>query len=145
MFTGARGTISPVLTEIGLAVASLTIAWIVVVAGVFALRPDQASIPDLLRLLPDTVRLVRRLTKDRSLPRMTRWSVWLLLAYLASPIDLVPDFVPVIGYADDVIITSIVLRRLVRRAGPEKLGEHWPGTPEGLVQLQRLLRLPSPG
>jgi uncharacterized membrane protein YkvA (DUF1232 family) len=67
----------------------------------------------------------------------------MLLVYLASPIDLVPDFIPVIGYADDVIITSIVLRRLVRRAGPEKLREHWPGTPEGLAQLQRLLRLPS--
>ena len=132
------------LTAIALTVASLTIAWIVIVACVFAFRPDEASIPDLLRLLPDTVRLVRRLTKDRSLPRTTRWSVWVLLVYLASPLDLVPDFVPVIGYADDVIITSLVLRRLVRRAGPEKLAEHWPGTPEGLALLQRLLRLPSP-
>ena len=124
-------------------VASLTIAWIVLLVVAFAFRPDRASIPDLLRLLPDTVRLVRRLTKDRTLPRATRWSVWMLLAYLVSPIDLIPDFVPVVGYADDVIITSIVLRRLVRRAGPEKLREHWPGSPEGLAQLQRLLRLPA--
>jgi uncharacterized membrane protein YkvA (DUF1232 family) len=131
------------LTAIGLTVASLTIAWIVLVACIFAFRPDRASIPDLLRLLPDTIRLVRRLATDRALPRATRWSVWMLLAYLMSPIDLVPDFFPVIGYADDFIITSIVLRRLVRRAGPEKLAEHWPGTPDGLAQLQRLLRLPQ--
>jgi len=127
-----------------LTVGSLTIAWIVLLVVAFAFRPDRASIPELLRLLPDTVRLVRRLTKDRTLPRATRWTVWVLLAYLASPIDLIPDFVPIVGYADDVIITSIVLRRLVRRAGPEKLREHWPGTAEGLAQLQRLLRLPRP-
>jgi uncharacterized membrane protein YkvA (DUF1232 family) len=131
------------LTGIGLTVASLTLAWIALLVFVFAFRPDRASIPDLLRLLPDTIRLVRRLTQDRTLPRATRWSVWVLLAYLVSPIDLIPDFVPVIGYADDVIITSIVLRRLVRRAGPDKLREHWPGSPDGLAQLQRLLRLPA--
>jgi uncharacterized membrane protein YkvA (DUF1232 family) len=131
------------LTGIGLTLASLAIAWIVLVACAFAFRPDGPSVAELVRLLPDMLRLVRRLAADRALPRATRWSVWLLLAYLASPIDLVPDFVPVIGYADDVIITSIVLRRLTRRAGPEKLREHWPGTPDGLVQLQRLLRLPT--
>ena len=129
---------------IALTVGSLTVAWIVLLVVAFAFRPDRASIPELMRLLPDTVRLVRRLTKDRTLPRATRWTVWVLLAYLVSPIDLIPDFFPIVGYADDVIITSIVLRRLVRRAGPEKLREHWPGTAEGLAQLQRLLRLPRP-
>jgi len=129
--------------RIGLAVVTLTVVWVVVVVCLYAFRPDGPSVAELTRLLPDTLRLVRRLTTDRALPRASRWSVWLLLAYLASPIDLVPDFIPVIGYADDVIITSIVLRRLVRRAGPEKLREHWPGTPEGLRQLQRLLRLPT--
>jgi uncharacterized membrane protein YkvA (DUF1232 family) len=129
---------------IALTVASLTGAWIVLLVVAFAFRPDRASIPDLLRLLPDTIRLVRRLAKDATLPRSTRWSVWLLLAYLVAPIDVIPDFIPVLGYADDVIITSIVLRRLVRRAGPEKLREHWPGTADGLAQLERLLRLPTP-
>ena len=128
---------------IALTVVSLTLAWIVLLVVAFAFRPDRASIPDLLRLLPDTVRLVRRLTRDPTLSRATRWSVWVLLAYLVSPIDLIPDFVPVVGYADDVIITSIVLRRLVRRAGPEKLREHWPGTADGLAHLERLLRLPT--
>jgi uncharacterized membrane protein YkvA (DUF1232 family) len=104
-------------------------------------RPDRVTVAELARLLPDTITLVRRLTTDRTLPRSTRLPVWLLLGYLASPIDLIPDFVPVIGYADDLIVTSIVLRRIVRRAGPARLREHWSGTPEGLERLERLLRV----
>jgi uncharacterized membrane protein YkvA (DUF1232 family) len=93
--------------------------------------------------LPDTLRLLRGLATDRTVPRRTRWLLWGLLAYLASPIDLVPDFVPVIGFADDAIITSFVLRHVMRRAGPPKLDQHWPGSPEGLATLRRLLRLPE--
>jgi uncharacterized membrane protein YkvA (DUF1232 family) len=104
------------------------------------LRRDPA-LRDAMRLLPDTLRLVRRLAADRSIPLGARISVWLLLVYMASPIDLIPDFVPVIGYADDAILVSFVLRRLIRRAGPEKLREHWPGSPEGLETLRRVLRL----
>ena len=63
----------------------------------------------------------------------------LLLAYLASPIDLVPDFIPVVGYADDAIISYIVLRSVVRAAGPDVVANHWPGSPEGLTALRRLL------
>jgi uncharacterized membrane protein YkvA (DUF1232 family) len=55
----------------------------------------------------------------------------------------VPDFIPVIGYADDVILTSVVLRRLCRRAGTDKISEHWPGSAEALFTFQTLLRLPS--
>ena len=60
--------------------------------------------------------------------------------YLALPIDLIPDFVPVLGYADDAIIVALVLRSATRRAGPDALAKHWPGTPEGLTALKRLCR-----
>jgi uncharacterized membrane protein YkvA (DUF1232 family) len=103
--------------------------------------PDRETIRATVRLLPDSLRLLRRLTTDRAIPLRTRILVWVLIAYLASPIDLVPDFIPVLGYADDVIIASIVLRHVVRRAGAAKLREHWPGSPDGLAQLQRLLRI----
>jgi uncharacterized membrane protein YkvA (DUF1232 family) len=69
--------------------------------------------------------------------------VWALLIYVAVPIDLIPDFVPVIGYADDAIVTAFVLRHVIARSGPSKLAEHWPGSPEGLSTLTRLLRLPA--
>jgi uncharacterized membrane protein YkvA (DUF1232 family) len=59
----------------------------------------------------------------------------LLLAYLAIPIDLVPDFVPVLGYADDAIIVSLMLRSVVRRAGAPVLRRHWPGTDDGLAHV----------
>jgi uncharacterized membrane protein YkvA (DUF1232 family) len=89
-------------------------------------------------LLPDVVRLVRRLAADRGLPRGVRVRLGLLLVYLLSPIDLVPDFLPVIGYADDVVVVAWALRAVVRRAGPEALERHWPGTPAGLAVVTRL-------
>ncbi|MBW8710574.1 MAG: DUF1232 domain-containing protein, partial [Mycobacterium sp.] len=65
----------------------------------------------------------------------------LLLVYLALPIDLIPDFVPVLGYADDAIIVALVLRSVTRSAGADALAKLWPGTPEGLTALKRLCRL----
>jgi len=123
--------------------ASLVVAWLVFIVFVFVARPPQTSVRDALRLLPDTLRLVRDIARDHAIPRRTRWLLWVLLGYLALPIDLVPDFLPVIGYADDAIVVTLVLRHVVRRAGPDKLRQHWRGTDDGLLSLQRLLRLPT--
>ena len=125
--------------------AALAIVWLLLVAVFFAARPKDANLKDAFRLLPDTLRLVKRLATDGTIPFRTRLPVWLLLAYLVSPIDIVPDFVPIVGYADDVIITSLVLRHLVRRVDSDKLAEHWPGTPDGLDAVRKLLRIPAPG
>ena len=127
-----------------IAAVSIVALWLAFVGFIWIAKPDQTSLRDALQLLPDTFRLLRRLVADRTIPTRTRWLVWALLGYLALPIDLVPDFLPVIGYADDAIISSLVLRHVIRRAGLDKLREHWPGTPEGLVALQQLLRLPAP-
>jgi uncharacterized membrane protein YkvA (DUF1232 family) len=67
--------------------------------------------------------------------------LWLLLAYLAIPIDLVPDLVPVLGYADDAIIVTLVLRSVVRRAGARVIRRHRPGTDDGFAALARLTGL----
>jgi uncharacterized membrane protein YkvA (DUF1232 family) len=101
-------------------------------------HPETLRLRDALRALPDLLRLFQRLVADRSLPRGVRLRVVLLLVYLASPIDVIPDFVPVLGYADDVVIVALVLRSVIRRAGPEALRQHWPGSPEGLAVLLRL-------
>lgn len=101
-------------------------------------HPETVGMKEALRLLPDLLTLLRRLTADRTLPRGIRVRLVLLLVYLASPIDLVPDFLPVIGYADDVIIVALVLRSVIRTAGHGPLERHWPGTPAGLALIQRL-------
>jgi len=62
--------------------------------------------------------------------------------YLASPIDLLPDFIPVLGYADDVLLVAIVLRSVLRHTGPDALGRHWPGTLTGLQLIERLAGRP---
>jgi uncharacterized membrane protein YkvA (DUF1232 family) len=129
------------LTTLLIVLAALVAAWVVFIAFVAIAKPDSVSISTATRLLPDLLRLVRRLAADRGLTRSSRWLLWGLLAYLALPIDLVPDFLPGIGYADDVIVTAFVLRRVLATAGPEKLAEHWPGAPEGLVSLRLMLRL----
>jgi len=123
--------------------AGLLLSWLVLLAYVWIARPDARSAQEGLRLLPDIVRLLRRIAGDREVASGVRVRLWLLLAYLAFPIDLVPDFIPVIGYADDVVIVAAVLRSVVRRAGPQAVRRHWPGTHDGLEALWRLARLPG--
>ncbi len=122
---------------------TLLALWIGFIVVLALARPETATLKESLRLLPQTVRLIRRLATDPEVPRSARLLVWLLVGYLALPIDLVPDLIPVLGYADDLILIVLVLRHLVRRAGPHKLSEHWPGDVAGLQSLRALLRLES--
>jgi uncharacterized membrane protein YkvA (DUF1232 family) len=124
-----------------LAVAGgLALLWLGLVLALWVARPDALRLGELVRLLPDLLRLLARLARDRSLPRGVRVRLWLLLGYLAMPVDLVPDFIPVVGYADDAVVVALALRSVVRRAGPEALARGWPGTPDGLAAVLRLAR-----
>jgi uncharacterized membrane protein YkvA (DUF1232 family) len=123
---------------VGTVVGGPLVVWLLLVALLWRPRPDELTARGALRLLPDVLRLVRRLATDRSLPGSVRVRLWLLLAYLLSPIDLVPDFVPVLGYTDDVVVVAWALRSVVRRAGSDALTRHWPGEPAGLAVVSRL-------
>jgi uncharacterized membrane protein YkvA (DUF1232 family) len=125
---------------IGIA-AALLVTWLALIATLAIMRPRGGLLREALRLLPDVLRLVRRLATDPLLPRGVRVRLALLLAYLAFPIDLIPDFIPVLGYADDAIIVTAVLRSVVRRAGLPAVRRHWPGTDDGFAALCRLTRL----
>jgi uncharacterized membrane protein YkvA (DUF1232 family) len=125
------------------ALGGLLLCWLVLMAVLWATRPDDMRARELLRLLPDVLRLVRRLAGDGTLPRGVRVRLWLLLGYLALPVDLVPDFVPVLGHADDAIVVALVLRSVVRHAGAAAIDRHWPGTADGLAALRRASRLPA--
>jgi uncharacterized membrane protein YkvA (DUF1232 family) len=122
--------------------AALLIAWLALLIALALARPKGGLLTEALRLLPDLLRLLRRLATDPTVPRGVRARLWLLLVYLAIPIDVVPDFIPVLGYADDAIVVAWVLRSVVRRAGPEPVRRHWPGRPDGLAALWRLCGLP---
>ncbi|MGH3902325.1 MAG: YkvA family protein [Pseudonocardiaceae bacterium] len=120
---------------------ALLLAWLALVLMLIIVRPRGGLLREALRVLPDVLRLVRRLAADKSLPRGMRARLALLLAYLALPIDLIPDFIPVLGYADDAIIVTAVLRGVVRRAGLDAVRAHWPGTDDGFTALVRLTGL----
>ncbi|BBZ09055.1 hypothetical protein MDOR_32240 [Mycolicibacterium doricum] len=122
---------------IGAAVAPAA-TWLALVVVLVAVRPRGGLLPAALRILPDLLRLIRRLAADTSLPTGVRVRLGLLLAYLAMPFDLIPDFIPLLGYADDAIVVTFVLRGVVRRAGQDAVRAHWPGSDDGFAALARL-------
>jgi uncharacterized membrane protein YkvA (DUF1232 family) len=119
-------------------VGGVLLLWAVLLGLLWRARPEDLTVREALRLLPDLVRLVRRLAADRSLPRGVRIRLWLLLGYLLSPVDLVPDVVPVLGYADDVVVVALALRSVVRTAGRDAVIRAWPGGAAGLTVVLRL-------
>ena len=127
---------------IGFAIG-LAVAWLALIVGLYLARPKGSLLKEATRLVPDTIRLLRRLASDHDIPRGIRIRLSALFIYLALPIDLIPDFVPVVGFADDAIFVAIALRSVVKRAGPEAIRRHWPGTADGLASLWRLAGLES--
>ena len=115
-------------------VALLVYATIVLVLVALGRGSDARA---LARFVPDCVVLFKRLLSD---PRVEWWRKVLLvlvIVYLASPIDLVPDFIPVAGQLDDAILVVIALRVLLRGSGPRLLAEHWPGPRQSLLVILR--------
>jgi uncharacterized membrane protein YkvA (DUF1232 family) len=124
---------------VGLVVLAIALAaWLAAAVVVRRnLPPREIAIPA-VRILPDIVVLVRRLSDEPELPRSRRLGLLVLRAWLVSPIDLIPDFLPAVGQLDDLIIAVAVLRRVLPHLDPPRLGQLWPGTPEGLALLERL-------
>ena len=125
-------------------VVGLVAAWLALLLLLFLVRPRDVGALELVRLVPDVLRLVRDLLRDPAVPRGVRAALVLLLAWLVSPIDLVPEFIPVLGPLDDVIVVGLVLRHLVRRAGPDVVQDHWRGDPRVLRTALRLAGLGLP-
>ena len=94
----------------------------------------------LATFIPDCVVLVTRLARDPRVPRRRKLLLLALVAYLASPIDLIPDFIPVAGQLDDAIIVALVLRHVLRSGGEPLLRELWPGPEQSLSLVLRLAR-----
>lgn len=122
-----------------IAAGVIALGWLLLVAFLWLHRPSRELVGPALRLIPDLVRLVRELLRAADTPRSVHVALLGLLAYLLSPIDLVPDFIPVLGSADDLIVAAIVLRWAGRRVGLDRLRGAWTGDPAGFDLLRRLL------
>ena len=122
---------------------SLAVLWVGLVIALVLARPRGLLLREALRILPDTLRLVAALAGDRSLPAGVRRRLWFLMIYLAMPIDLIPDFIPVLGQADDAILIVLILRSVVRLAGLDVVRAHWRGSDDGFTALSRLTGIAS--
>lgn len=119
------------------------LVWLGLIFTLIILRPSRDTLREGKSLLPSVIRLIRKLSRDRTVGRGVRIRLFLLLAYLASPIDLIPDFLPVIGWADDVIVLGLVLRSIIKRAGSDAVFANWDGTNSNFAKVLRLCRLPA--
>jgi uncharacterized membrane protein YkvA (DUF1232 family) len=122
----------------GIALGLLAV-WTFLVALLWIFRPRDVRLGDLVRVVPDLLRLVRGLVVDSSVPLGARFALVGLLIWLVNPIDLIPEFIPVLGPLDDVIVAVLVLRYVARKVGLEELRRRWPGTSEGFALLIGIL------
>jgi uncharacterized membrane protein YkvA (DUF1232 family) len=127
----------------GLLLICLGLYVIAVAALIAAGRREDARA--LAGFIPDCVVLVSRLVRDRRIPRRRRALLWLMLAYLAFPLDLVPDFLPVAGQLDDAVILGLALRLLVRGGNAELVRRAWPGPEASLTLVLRAAGLETNG
>lgn len=118
-----------VLVGVGL----IGISWTVLIILAKRLPPGLAR--ELAAFLPACATTMRRLRRHPAVPRRARWLVVFALVWVISPIDLIPEFLPVIGPLDDVVVVALVLRYVARRIPPEVLFEAWPGEPRLLARL----------
>lgn len=120
-----------------IALGVVSVAWLSFV-GFLLLNGQREDARALAGFIPDCLVLVGRLLSDRRVARRHKLLLLGLLAYLALPFDIVPDFIPVAGQLDDVIVAAYVLRRFVRGGGEPLVREHWPGPERSLGVLLRL-------
>jgi uncharacterized membrane protein YkvA (DUF1232 family) len=119
----------------------------VVVYGLFigglALAANGGAARAVAGFIPDCILLLRRMLGDARMPRRHRALLFALLGYLALPFDVVPDFIPVAGQLDDVVVVALTLRAILRGTGPEMIEEHWPGPASSLSLILRLAARPA--
>ncbi|MGH2678908.1 MAG: YkvA family protein [Actinomycetota bacterium] len=120
-------------------IAGLVLIALWVLAALMLFRLGRKTIArELLSFLPNLARLFGSLLRDERVPRSSKALLLFGAAWLASPIDLIPEFLPGIGVLDDAVVAGIVLRQLVRRAGPDVVRDHWRGDPRSLALLLRV-------
>jgi uncharacterized membrane protein YkvA (DUF1232 family) len=125
-------------TIVGIFVA-LVALWAVLLVLLFALRPKNVSVREIVGVIPDVLRLLRSVIGDGSAPLDVRLVLVGLMAWILSPIDLIPEFIPVLGPLDDVVVAIVAMRYVRRRVGINELRRRWVGTDDGFALVVRVI------
>ena len=120
-------------------VVAVAALWVALLMIFTLLRPKGVPVREILAVVPDTVRLIRSVVTDGSAPADVRVVLVGLLAWIISPIDLIPEFIPVLGPLDDVVVAVVAMRYARRRLGVDDLRSRWSGTPDGFSVLLRVI------
>ncbi|GAA4566436.1 YkvA family protein [Micromonospora coerulea] len=121
------------LIGLGVALACLIASWALLV--LLARRLPPGILRDLAAFIPDCLTTVRRLRRDPRVPRRARIAIVVAGLWLASPIDLIPEFLPIIGPLDDIVVVALALRYAGRQVPRQVLLDAWPGEPRLLLRL----------
>ena len=130
------------LQAILIALALVVLSWLLLIVLARRLPPGVAK--DLAAFIPDCVTTARTLRKDPRVPRRARVAVVIALLWVLSPIDLIPEFLPVIGPLDDVIAVALLLRYAGRSVPRQVLLDAWPGDPRLMERLLGPVRPTAP-
>ena len=120
-------------------VLGLVALWALFLLIFWLLRPKGVPIREIVRVVPDVVRLLRSVLADRGVPLDVRLVIGGLFVWIISPIDLIPEFLPLIGPLDDVIVAVVALRYVRGRLGLDDLRRRWSGSADGFLLLQRVI------
>jgi uncharacterized membrane protein YkvA (DUF1232 family) len=118
------------------------IAWLVAIAAFVAVG-RRSTARALATLIPNLLVLFRELLRDPRVSRSSKLWLWFAIAWLVSPIDLIPEFIPVIGPLDDAIVAALVLRHVLKKTDASVLSEHWRGDPATLAKILRVANVRS--
>jgi uncharacterized membrane protein YkvA (DUF1232 family) len=124
---------------LALALGATVLVWAALVA-VLLVAGQRGDARALAGFIPDCLVLVGRLMGDHRVPRRSKLLLIGLIGYLALPFDLIPDFIPIAGQLDDVIIVALVLRKFLGSGGEPLVREHWPGPDRSLLLMLRLAK-----
>jgi uncharacterized membrane protein YkvA (DUF1232 family) len=123
---------------IGLALTAVVYA---VFIGALVVAARRTAAKELALLLPNLILLFKDLARDLRVPRGSKALLIFGVVWFASPIDLIPEFIPVLGPLDDIVVAALILRHLLRTAGADVVAEHWrgdSGTPDRLMRLSSI-------
>ena len=119
------------------ALSVFVVLWVLfVVVLIVSGKRDEARA--LVRFIPDCLVLLKRILAEEKVSGRMKVLLVLTIAYLAFPIDVVPDFIPILGHLDDALLLFWTLRALVRQVSPERLAELWPGPRESLAAVEKV-------